>query len=992
MDFQTFRNPPNEYRPAPWWAWNDDLKDEELVRQIYAMEKAGWGGFFMYSTMGRVTPYLSRTWMDRVKTCVREARKRSMQAWLYDEDKWPSGFAGGKVPAKGPSMRIKALILSRKPLDGKNFKLIRTYEVDDADRPRKVRVIPARQTGGPGNRHAEATLFLYDWTDAPGDDWFGGQCYVDLMKPSVVKAFMDITHESYRKALGTELGKTVPGIFTDEPAIFAYNFFCQHFERIPCVPWTENFSRFFRSKRGYDIRENVLSLFCDYGDYGRIRYDFYRTLGELFTETFTKTIFSWCDKNRMASTGHFVEEKTFFNQTAFSGAGLMQHYEWMHIPGMDHIGRNIPEPLEPKQVASVADQLEKPRRLTEVFSGSGHEMTLEDFKGLADWHLVHGVNFIVPNVTLYSLRGARKRFFPPTISWHQPYWSDMRKLSDHMARLSYVTSEGVRVNDILVIHTIESFWMDLDRSRTIYIDCVTDHREGPIWDGFKKVVDNLLAIHRDYDLGDEQIIARHGSVRKDQFVVGAKSYRVIVVPPARTLRLTTLKLLKKFQANGGKIVFLDQVPDCIEGRKDRAGRAHKLARKGSVVKNTVRNLKDALNRSVDADVTITGKGNNKVVYHHRLIEGRHFYLLTNTDFDNDAGCTVTLAQTGRLTRWDTISGTEQSVGSYRSSGKTRLKTTLPGGASTLLCLDPELAPSSLAPEAPSNSWRKTPLDGKWELVDFDDNALTIDFCQLRLGRGSYGPPQYVLSAAREVREPGQSFAARYQFSVTGPGDGPVGLVVECPDKHRVSVNGSAVSFKKGQQWLDPAFGKVEIGHLLRSGRNEVTLRGVGDPDLELESIYLVGQFAVRNRANRSFSISRMATRFKAADLVNQGFPFFAGRIVFRRTVRIDKSDKRVELAFDQKAYHSAEVRVNGTTAGKILWKPYSIDITTLLRPGTNTIEIEITNSLRNLFGPHHSGFDKYLLMGPNQFEPENITTSDYLFVPFGLQTVHLRIG
>ena len=110
MDFQKFQNPPNEYRPAPWWSMNDDLRDDKLVRQIGEMERGGFGDFFMGARHGRVTPCLTRSWLARVRTCVREAGKRSMLPWLYDEDKWPSGFAGGKVPARGPSMRIKTFI------------------------------------------------------------------------------------------------------------------------------------------------------------------------------------------------------------------------------------------------------------------------------------------------------------------------------------------------------------------------------------------------------------------------------------------------------------------------------------------------------------------------------------------------------------------------------------------------------------------------------------------------------------------------------------------------------------------------------------------------------------------------------------------------------------------------------------------------------------------------------------------------------------------
>jgi len=118
MNLKHFRNPPSQYRSAPFWSWNDRLSDEELVRQIRAFHRVGIGGFFMHSRVGLLTPYLSREWMARIATCVREAERLGMKAWLYDEDSYPSGFAGGFVPSLGAAYRAKSLhheIASQRP-------------------------------------------------------------------------------------------------------------------------------------------------------------------------------------------------------------------------------------------------------------------------------------------------------------------------------------------------------------------------------------------------------------------------------------------------------------------------------------------------------------------------------------------------------------------------------------------------------------------------------------------------------------------------------------------------------------------------------------------------------------------------------------------------------------------------------------------------------------------------------------------------------------
>ena len=39
------KNPPKEYRSAPFWGWNDRLQRENLGEQIEGFKKAGMGGW-----------------------------------------------------------------------------------------------------------------------------------------------------------------------------------------------------------------------------------------------------------------------------------------------------------------------------------------------------------------------------------------------------------------------------------------------------------------------------------------------------------------------------------------------------------------------------------------------------------------------------------------------------------------------------------------------------------------------------------------------------------------------------------------------------------------------------------------------------------------------------------------------------------------------------------------------------------------------------------
>ena len=94
---RVLKNPENIYRGKPFWARNGELDIAELKRQIDVMKEMGFGGFFMHSRTGLSTEYLGEHWFECIRVCAEYAYSLGMEAWLYDEDRWPSGTCGGEV-------------------------------------------------------------------------------------------------------------------------------------------------------------------------------------------------------------------------------------------------------------------------------------------------------------------------------------------------------------------------------------------------------------------------------------------------------------------------------------------------------------------------------------------------------------------------------------------------------------------------------------------------------------------------------------------------------------------------------------------------------------------------------------------------------------------------------------------------------------------------------------------------------------------------------
>jgi hypothetical protein len=79
---ELFRNPTSEYRGCPFWAWNNKLDKDQLLRQIDYFAEMGMGGFHMHVRTGLDTEYLGQEFMEAVRACVEYAQSKRMLACL----------------------------------------------------------------------------------------------------------------------------------------------------------------------------------------------------------------------------------------------------------------------------------------------------------------------------------------------------------------------------------------------------------------------------------------------------------------------------------------------------------------------------------------------------------------------------------------------------------------------------------------------------------------------------------------------------------------------------------------------------------------------------------------------------------------------------------------------------------------------------------------------------------------------------------------------
>ena len=273
------KNIPAQYQPIPFWSWNDDLDPEQLRQQIRWMQQSGIGGFFMHARGGLKTTYLGEEWMQCIEACCDEAQKLGMDAWAYDENGWPSGFAGGAL-LDDPANRDMYITIAQGAFDP---------DATVSYRLEENRLVRVKQNND-GCQYLN--LYIHIATST-----------VDILNPDVVDKFLYLTHQQYKNRLGDAFTEKLAGFFTDEPQYFRAE-----------TPYTPMAADYFRKEYGEDILDKLGLLFVEKEGYREFRYRYWLAMQQLMLHNFGKKIYDWCDENGVKLTGHYVEEPTMGGQ------------------------------------------------------------------------------------------------------------------------------------------------------------------------------------------------------------------------------------------------------------------------------------------------------------------------------------------------------------------------------------------------------------------------------------------------------------------------------------------------------------------------------------------------------------------------------------------------------------------------------------------------------------------------------------------------------
>ncbi|MGO4109066.1 glycosyl hydrolase [Paenibacillus sp. YAF4_2] len=1015
-----FDQPGMEYRTVPFWSWNDDLKQDELDRQVKGFKEQGMGGFMMHVREGLETPYLQAEFMERIKETVETAKQEGVFAWLYDEDRYSSGMGGGLVPKLGgDDVRAKALTIEVTTAATVDAKVLAVYEASIYnDLIQSFRLLEKGTINGGIQAKDGCVYLVFRREIAPANEWCHGDTYTDNLNPRSAELFIQSTYEAYKKAVGEEFGKTVPGIFTDEPSIRGFAE-VNHTDRA-WMSWTDTFPAYYKEKNGYEIWD-VLPYFFFKGDGAeKARFDYWKTITELFCEAYTKQIGEWCSANGLQFTGHFHSESSMLGSIQTTGA-VMPHYRYLDIPGIDTLCEQTDESLTIKQAASVARQYGKKRVITETYGVTGWEFTFEGRRWLGDWQFVLGVNFLTHHLALYSLKGCRKRDYPPSFNYNTNWWEHNHVLEDYYARLGAVLSEGEAVRDVLVLHPVTSAWtmlgVDVKGEWANQAGRITEVQDYDA--SFSQFIDLLLASHYDYDLGDELILEECGSAEKGKLNVNLVSYSVVVMPAMKNLLRSTFDLLQAFLRTGGKVIAFGELPTFINGLP--SGDVKLLEElEGFIQVEDQGDVPTVLEQIFPREVSIKNSHRREAetfLYMLRELEDSRTLFVVNKDRNGAYDVELELSGCGNVEEWDVLNGTVKPVNACYRDGKMKFRAAF-GHADSKLYILRKTAEEGIfvEPEMDYSNSKQfvTALGPAARFSRTAPNVLTLDRCRYRISDDDWSEVMDVWMAQRDIRAKlkmrqvyangglqrhlwiheahecdGTPVSLEFVFDVIDVPDSEVRIGIEEAERFNVILNGAAVPSESTGWYLDRSIGTIPLPRLA-VGRNSLILNCTYSHDMEIEDSFLLGDFAVMSDR----TISKEMDKLRFGDWGLQGYLHYCGSIVYH--LEYDYVPEEAEGAIilelgDYKAV-TVDIKVNGKHAGHIPWSAAKkLDISGLLLNGVNHIDIEVAGSPRNVLGPLHQAGTHYTWKEWWDYRRTGDEyTPDYITVPYGLMSqIHI---
>jgi hypothetical protein len=617
---------------------------------------------------------------------VEKAREMGFRVWLYDEEGYPSGAAGGLTLKNHPEYQARGIFAIRRegngpqsvtialPEDAEKFVYAHIYPVKDGNIQTQgsqpvgftTTCVEAKGLEGPWVLMAFAEKTMFEGTHSQ-HNVFAEREYINILSADAVKRFIRLTHEAYAQTMKDDLRKNIEAIFTDEPSLMVCYLNTPREFKYAVIPWEDSLAERFKKMHGYELLPNLYALFGGVSEREmHIRRHFYQTVSDMVASNYFGLIGQWCEEHGIDSSGHLLLEERIIQHVAFSG-DLMACLRKMQSPGVDML-TSKPERIlkdgwfmSPKYVSSVAFLTGCKVVMSET---SGHiettgkvSYTLQEMIGTANLQYLLGVNTITsyyPWSRFYSDIGKEENQ-DPLYTKH-----NYVKYNEYVGRLGVVLKGATHVANLAVYYPVESVQAYFLPSTKALVTETQHPSSQRIQAKLYGIALDLLRDGWDFDFLDARAVLDARVVNSTLSFSGGQ-YKAVIMPSMKVIPADVLSKLQEFEQQGGALIWAGDLPDMgVSEDEDSIVRQKMQKYQGNkgldrLNKRLIREIeveKDPAGASIFVGHYLSGKLSESEI---PMKSGRNIYFLVNVE-PTDARLTIRMCRETRVKIYEPLDG------------------------------------------------------------------------------------------------------------------------------------------------------------------------------------------------------------------------------------------------------------------------------------------------------------------------------------------------
>ncbi len=416
---------------------------------------------------------------------------------------------------------------------------------------------------------------------------------LDHLSSKSIRKHLDLHLGEGKKYFGNYYGNTLRAFFTDS------------LELSSDWLWTDDFLEQFKKRRGYDLtpflpvcfvpnRDNkYLQAFLggetpcfDFKDESgeRLRYDFEKTISELFSEEFVQTMTDWANKNKLKSR----------IQAYGIRADTLKCFGIANIPETEQLyAGGIIDFL--KLAGSAGLIYEKPIVSAEsiVWNQRDYMTTPLKWKVAADRLFISGINQMIyhgfpyqnPLFPYPGYCGFSTPYLPNSMNFSSnfsrmnPFWEYFPIMNKYITRCQYVLQHGKTVSNVAIFYPVFNYCDSILKKEEL-VGGYLDENDAPLAKGqinahlknkknldsndkwtlsLINLADNLTANGFYYTHVNEESIL-NSKVKENKVLMGGAKFEVLILPSVDAISLDLAWKLNDIATSGIPIIFINILP------------------------------------------------------------------------------------------------------------------------------------------------------------------------------------------------------------------------------------------------------------------------------------------------------------------------------------------------------------------------------------------------------------------------------------------------